>query len=79
MLLFVLTKRESNSLIVISNMFCSFICLGQFCNGLAGSVTQVIPTTLSKTWFPSNERTTATAIAVVANAAGAVMAFTLGA
>ncbi|WAR19115.1 DIRC2-like protein [Mya arenaria] len=54
------------------------VCVGQFCNGAAGSVLQVIPPALSETWFPSNERTTATAIAVVANSLGSVIAFTVG-
>jgi len=56
----------------------SLIGLGQFVNGLAGSITQVIPPALSETWFPSNQRTTATAVAVVANSLGSLVGFTLG-
>ncbi|XP_053407588.1 solute carrier family 49 member 4-like isoform X2 [Mercenaria mercenaria] len=51
---------------------------GQFCNGLAGSITQVIPAALSETWFPINERATATAIGVISNSLGSIVAFMLG-
>lgn len=51
---------------------------GQFFNGLAGSITQVIPAALSEAWFPINERATATAIGVISNTAGGLVAFVLG-
>ncbi|XP_060597126.1 solute carrier family 49 member 4 homolog isoform X3 [Ruditapes philippinarum] len=51
---------------------------GQFCNGLAGSITQVIPAALSEAWFPVHERATATAIGVISNSLGSIVSFMLG-
>lgn len=45
---------------------------------MAGSITQIIPSLLSETWFPSNERATATAIGVISNSLGGLVAFMLG-
>ncbi|KAL4238027.1 Solute carrier 49 member 4 [Mactra antiquata] len=55
-----------------------FVGAGQFFNGLAGSITQIIPSVISETWFPSNERATATAIGVISNSLGSIVAFMLG-
>ena len=41
--------------------------LGQICNAAVGPLVMATCTLLSATWFPSNERGTATSIAVIAN------------
>ena len=51
---------------------------GQFLNGLAGPVTQAEPPLLSAYWFPSHQRTTATAIAALCGSFGIAMSFLIG-
>ena len=51
---------------------------GQLLNGLAGPVTQAAPTLLSATWFPSDQRTTSTAIAALCGSVGVAMSFVIG-
>eukprot|EP00729_Bicosta_minor_P021567 gene21567-28272_t len=47
-------------------------------NGVGGAICSVIPATLSATWFPVNERTTATAVMTLFNYAGVAISFVLG-
>jgi len=49
--------------------------IGQFCNGLAGPVAMSAGPVLSSTWFPMNQRTTATAILVASNYLGFALSF----
>ena len=51
---------------------------GQVFNGFATSVTGAIPPAVSEVWFPSKERTTATAIAALAAGFGAATSFIIG-
>lgn len=51
---------------------------GQLLNGLAGPVTQAAPTLLSSTWFPSEQRTTATAVAALCSSLGVAISFVIG-
>ena len=51
---------------------------GQLLNGLAGPVTQAAPTLLSSTWFPSEQRTTSTAIAALCGSLGVAVSFVIG-
>lgn len=52
--------------------------IGQFLNGLAGPVTQAGPPLLSAYWFPSHQRTTATAVAALCGSMGVAMSFLIG-
>jgi hypothetical protein len=56
----------------------SLISIGQFLSGVAGCISASVPSQMSETWFPLNERTTATTLAVIANAGGGAVAFLLG-
>eukprot|EP00811_Abedinium_folium_P032360 NODE_5410_length_1773_cov_21.648238.p1 GENE.NODE_5410_length_1773_cov_21.648238~~NODE_5410_length_1773_cov_21.648238.p1 ORF type:complete len:490 (+),score=72.85 NODE_5410_length_1773_cov_21.648238:116-1585(+) len=51
---------------------------GQLLNGLAGPVAMSVGPVLSATWFPPQERTTATAIVSVLNYGGTAAMFALG-
>ena len=51
---------------------------GQLLNGLAGPVTQAAPTLLSSTWFPSEQRTTSTAVAALCGSMGVAVSFVVG-
>ncbi|XP_052804242.1 solute carrier family 49 member 4 homolog isoform X2 [Mya arenaria] len=51
---------------------------GQFLNGLAGPVAMGAPPAISAEWFPPEQRTTATAIATVANTLGLAVSFLIG-
>ena len=51
---------------------------GQLLNGLAGPVTQAGPPLLSAYWFPSHQRTTATAVAALCGSFGVAMSFLIG-
>ncbi|EDO40262.1 predicted protein, partial [Nematostella vectensis] len=51
---------------------------GQLLNGLAGPVTQAAPPLLSAAWFPSHQRTTATAVAALCGSLGVAMSFVIG-
>ena len=51
---------------------------GQLLNGLAGPVTQAAPTLVSSTWFPSEQRTTATAVAALCGSLGIAISFMIG-
>ena len=51
---------------------------GQLFNGVAGPVTQAAPTLLSSTWFPSEQRTTATAVAALCGSLGIAVSFMIG-
>lgn len=51
---------------------------GQLFNGFAGPVTQAAPTLLSSTWFPSEQRTTATAVAALCGSLGIAVSFMIG-
>ena len=51
---------------------------GQLLNGLAGPVTQAGPTLLSSTWFPSEQRTTSTAVAALCGSMGVALSFVVG-
>lgn len=51
---------------------------GQIIIGFAGPVAQASATALSSIWFPSNQRTTATAIASLASYVGTSLSFVIG-
>lgn len=51
---------------------------GQLFNGIAGPVTQAAPTLVSSTWFPSKQRTTATAVAALCGSLGIAISFMIG-
>lgn len=51
---------------------------GQLLNGLAGPVTQAAPTLLSSTWFPTEQRTTSTAVAALCGSLGVALSFVVG-
>ena len=51
---------------------------GQLLNGLAGPVTQAAPTLVSSTWFPSEQRTTSTAVAALCGSLGVAISFLIG-
>ncbi|CAG5119007.1 unnamed protein product, partial [Candidula unifasciata] len=55
-----------------------FIRIGQFLNGVAGTVPMSGPALLSGLWFPPNQRATATAISTVAGYLGASISFVIG-
>ena len=46
--------------------------------GLAGPMAFAVGPVLSSTWFPPNERTTATAVATISGFAGAAGCFVVG-
>ena len=52
--------------------------VGQIMIGLAGPVGQSAATVVSSTWFPPNQRTTATAIASLASYCGTAVSFVIG-
>lgn len=56
----------------------SFLHIGQILNAAAGPLVMATPSLLSAIWFPDHERTTATAIAVLANGVGTAVGFLLG-
>ena len=58
--------------------FSRLIHIGQFLNGLAGPIAMGGPPALSAEWFVPEQRTTATAIASVANTMGNAVSFILG-
>jgi nitrate/nitrite transporter NarK len=47
-------------------------------NGVAGTVPFAGPALVANTWFPPNQRTTATAILSIFNYGGLAMAFVIG-
>lgn len=51
---------------------------GQICVGLGGPVAQAAATALSSTWFPPDQRTTATAIGSLASYTGTALSFVMG-
>lgn len=51
---------------------------GQIIIGFAGPVAQASATALSSVWFPSNQRTTATAVASLASYCGTALSFVTG-
>ena len=52
--------------------------MGQFVIGIGGPVAQSSATVISSTWFPANQRTTATAIASLAAYVGTAISFVIG-
>ncbi|CAC5409277.1 DIRC2 [Mytilus coruscus] len=54
------------------------ISVGQTVNGVSGSVAFAGPSLLSETWFPPNERATATAISLLFTSVGGAVAFIIG-
>ncbi len=52
--------------------------IGQIFVGLAGPVCQGGSPALSATWFPTNQRTTSTAIATIAAVVGSAFSFIIG-
>jgi len=52
--------------------------VGQFLNGLGGPVSMAVPPIFSATWFPPNQRTTATAIGALLNLLGIALSFFVG-
>lgn len=52
--------------------------IGQILNGLAGPVAMAAAPVLSSTWFPPNQRTTATSIMTASNYFGVAVSFILG-
>lgn len=52
--------------------------LGSILNGLGGPVTMAGPAVLSAVWFPTHERTTATAIGAIMSGLGNGVSFLLG-
>ena len=52
-----------------------FIHTGQILNAVSGPLVMSTPTVLSQLWFPANQRTTATASAVLANNLGSALGF----
>eukprot|EP00048_Salpingoeca_helianthica_P006651 m.101062 g.101062 ORF g.101062 m.101062 type:complete len:462 (-) comp14085_c1_seq1:34-1419(-) len=52
--------------------------IGQALNGLAGPVAMAAAPVLSATWFPTEQRATATAIMAMANTLGVALAFVVG-
>ncbi|KAL4237806.1 Solute carrier 49 member 4 [Mactra antiquata] len=51
--------------------------IGQFLGGVSGCIFNAVPSQLSEVWFPLNERTTATSIAVMSNTMGGIIVFLL--
>ena len=49
--------------------------IGQIFNAAAGPLTMATPTLVASTWFPPNERDTATSVAILANNLGAAIGF----
>lgn len=62
----------------LNSSLCRTMGTGQLLNGLAGPVTQAAPTLLSSTWFPSEQRTTSTAVAALCGSMGVAMSFVVG-
>jgi len=58
--------------------FGRFIHGGQLLNGFAGPVCMAAPPLISATWFPANQRTTATSLALLSGNIGFAMAFVAG-
>ena len=56
----------------------AWVVVGQIMNGIAGPVVMAAPTSLSTSFFPANERTTATAVAWLAQPVGLSLGFVLG-
>ncbi|OWF40666.1 disrupted in renal carcinoma protein 2 homolog [Mizuhopecten yessoensis] len=54
------------------------IFLGQILNGIGGTMAFAAPPLLSGTWFPPQERTTATGIGILFSSAGGALSFLLG-
>ena len=54
------------------------ICFGQALSGLTAPIPLSGPVLLSATWFPSNERTTATSILMAGSFAGFALSFIIG-
>ncbi|CAG5131645.1 unnamed protein product [Candidula unifasciata] len=52
--------------------------IGQFLNGMAGTIPNSAPALLSGLWFPPNQRASATAISTVAGYMGASVSFVIG-
>lgn len=52
--------------------------IGQILNGVAGVIVTGAPSLLSAVWFPTNQRTTATSIAILCNFMGICLGFLLG-
>ncbi|XP_035658680.1 solute carrier family 49 member 4 homolog isoform X2 [Branchiostoma floridae] len=51
---------------------------GQFLNGVAGIMLMAAPPLISSTWFPPNQRTTATAISSIFNYVGTSVGYLIG-
>ena len=47
-------------------------------NGLAGPVCMAAPSLISATWFPADQRTTATSIIILSGNVGFALAFVIG-
>ncbi|XP_071128730.1 solute carrier family 49 member 4 homolog [Mytilus edulis] len=54
------------------------VSIGQTVNGVSGTVAFAGPSLLSETWFPPNERATATAISLLFTSVGGAVAFIIG-
>ncbi|XP_060075404.1 solute carrier family 49 member 4-like [Ylistrum balloti] len=54
------------------------IFLGQILNGVGGTIAMSAPPLLSGTWFPPQERTTATGVGILFSSIGSALAFLLG-
>jgi len=52
--------------------------VGQFLSGIGGPVSMAVPPIFSATWFPPNQRTTATAIGALLNLLGIALSFFVG-
>jgi len=59
-------------------MFARFIHGGQMLNGLAGPVCMAASSLISATWFPANQRTTATSIILLSGNVGFALSFVIG-
>jgi len=62
---------------------CAWVCDrlingGQLANGLAGPVFMAAPPLISATWFPANQRTTATSLGILSGNVGFALSFIIG-
>jgi hypothetical protein len=63
-------------LISSSRKYCRvFLILGSFINDIGGSFSYSIPSKISATWFPANERTIATMVGAETNVFGSALSF----
>ena len=65
-------------MLYLTNFENRFACINSVCNGICGSVAFAAPALMSNTWFPPNQRATATAIGTFFVFMGVGMSFILG-